>query len=53
MTLTRIILENLDSARYLNIAPLFAQATCNTSDGYIPGYTRIIHTNLQTAINKQ
>ena len=25
----------------------------NASDGYLPVYTRIIHTNLQTMINKQ
>ena len=43
----------MGSARYLNIAPLFAHATFNASDGYMPVYTRIIHTNLQTMINKQ
>ena len=34
----------MDSAHYLKIAPLFAQATFNVSDGYTPVHTRKIYT---------
>ena len=36
--------QKLDSAHYLNVAPLFAQATFNTSDGYMPVHMKIFHT---------
>ena len=35
--------ETLDSTCYLNIVPSFTQTLLNTSDGYMPVHTRILH----------